>query len=355
MFQDCKKRSADVLIASTAAVTTNPLLPPYGKKYVSSQPLPPVSTLVRGTGRRSAFDAGSDGYHTPSPMSETSDHHGILGHGSVDDVESPLPSPTGHLVQHGHHGHHHHHLHHHHVQHDAHLSPLSDDVHRRLQYYSGSSSPMQSGTASTSPSSVNTVSTFYDLRVNVKDEQFLANCLPTPGSPDSSVDLHGPTNTSSSAMMTPVQPLDAMLDHHQNFVQHHHHHHHHHQHDANQQQEHQQQVTGLVESVDLELERSETPNETLSHSCGSDSESSKNASGKRSNKEVAPQVIKKRRLAANARERRRMNNLNSAFDRLRDVVPALGNDRQLSKYETLQMAQSYITALCELLQWGVVT
>lgn len=75
--------------------------------------------------------------------------------------------------------------------------------------------------------------------------------------------------------------------------------------------------------------------------------------GKRSSssqKPVAPQVMKKRRLAANARERRRMNNLNTAFDRLRDVVPALGNDRQLSKYETLQMAQSYITALCELLQ-----
>lgn len=71
---------------------------------------------------------------------------------------------------------------------------------------------------------------------------------------------------------------------------------------------------------------------------------------KRQLKTVAPQVMKKRRLAANARERRRMNNLNSAFDKLRDVVPALGNDRQLSKYETLQMAQSYITALCELLQ-----
>jgi len=71
---------------------------------------------------------------------------------------------------------------------------------------------------------------------------------------------------------------------------------------------------------------------------------------KRQLKAVAPQVMKKRRLAANARERRRMNNLNTAFDKLRDVVPALGNDRQLSKYETLQMAQSYITALCELLQ-----
>ncbi|CAL1260746.1 unnamed protein product [Larinioides sclopetarius] len=44
-----------------------------------------------------------------------------------------------------------------------------------------------------------------------------------------------------------------------------------------------------------------------------------------------------------------MHSLNVAFDRLRDVVPSIGNDRKLSKYETLQMAQSYITALSELL------
>lgn len=64
---------------------------------------------------------------------------------------------------------------------------------------------------------------------------------------------------------------------------------------------------------------------------------------------VQPEVTKKRRLAANARERRRMNSLNDAFDRLRDVVPSLGNDRKLSKFETLQMAQTYIAALNELL------
>ncbi|XP_049800072.1 protein Fer3-like [Schistocerca nitens] len=58
----------------------------------------------------------------------------------------------------------------------------------------------------------------------------------------------------------------------------------------------------------------------------------------------------RRRLAANARERRRMQNLNRAFDRLRTHLPSLGNDRQLSKYETLQMAQTYITALYDLLQ-----
>ncbi|KAK6644863.1 hypothetical protein RUM43_001136 [Polyplax serrata] len=63
-----------------------------------------------------------------------------------------------------------------------------------------------------------------------------------------------------------------------------------------------------------------------------------------------PAVLKKRRLAANARERRRMNGLNEAFDRLREVIPSLGADHKLSKFETLQMAQSYIHALCDLLE-----
>ncbi|RZF45936.1 hypothetical protein LSTR_LSTR008313 [Laodelphax striatellus] len=67
-------------------------------------------------------------------------------------------------------------------------------------------------------------------------------------------------------------------------------------------------------------------------------------------KTASPGVLRKRRLAANARERRRMQNLNKAFDRLRHVLPSLGNDRQLSKYETLQMAQTYINALYDLLQ-----
>lgn len=64
---------------------------------------------------------------------------------------------------------------------------------------------------------------------------------------------------------------------------------------------------------------------------------------------ASPTVLKKRRLAANARERRRMNGLNDAFDKLRDVVPALGSDVKLSKFETLQMALTYITALGDLL------
>lgn len=71
---------------------------------------------------------------------------------------------------------------------------------------------------------------------------------------------------------------------------------------------------------------------------------------KKRGKQVSPVIKRKRRLAANARERRRMQNLNQAFDKLRQYLPQLGNDRQLSKHETLQMAQTYITALYDLLQ-----
>ena len=54
-------------------------------------------------------------------------------------------------------------------------------------------------------------------------------------------------------------------------------------------------------------------------------------------------------MAANARERKRMQGLNTAFDRLRKVVPQWGQDKKLSKYETLQMALSYIMALSRIL------
>ncbi|XP_001360473.2 transcription factor 15 [Drosophila pseudoobscura] len=69
---------------------------------------------------------------------------------------------------------------------------------------------------------------------------------------------------------------------------------------------------------------------------------------------LSPTVQKRRRQAANARERKRMNGLNEAFDRLREVVPAPSIDQKLSKFETLQMAQSYILALCDLLNNGDV-
>ncbi len=67
------------------------------------------------------------------------------------------------------------------------------------------------------------------------------------------------------------------------------------------------------------------------------------------------QIEKTRRIAANARERRRMNGLNTAFDRLRTVLPSsmFQQQRRFSKYETLQMAQSYIAALQSILQLNI--
>ncbi|OWA51018.1 hypothetical protein BV898_15520 [Hypsibius exemplaris] len=58
---------------------------------------------------------------------------------------------------------------------------------------------------------------------------------------------------------------------------------------------------------------------------------------------------KVRRLQANARERKRMHGLKEAFDLLRERLPAWANDRQMSKYDTLLMAQTYIVKLQEIL------
>ena len=71
---------------------------------------------------------------------------------------------------------------------------------------------------------------------------------------------------------------------------------------------------------------------------------------KKATRPPSPAVLKKRRLAANTRERRRMNGLNDAFERLREVVPSLGSDHKLSKFETLQMAQTYIGSLRQLIK-----
>ena len=62
-------------------------------------------------------------------------------------------------------------------------------------------------------------------------------------------------------------------------------------------------------------------------------------------------VLQQRRLAANARERKRANKINFAFSRLRRVLPGF-QDREISKYEAIQLAQDYIKQLVEVLQTG---
>ncbi len=55
------------------------------------------------------------------------------------------------------------------------------------------------------------------------------------------------------------------------------------------------------------------------------------------------------RRAANIRERRRMFNLNSAFDRLRKKVPTFAYEKRLSRIDTLRLAMTYIRFMTELL------
>ena len=59
-------------------------------------------------------------------------------------------------------------------------------------------------------------------------------------------------------------------------------------------------------------------------------------------------VLQQRRLAANARERKRANKINFAFNRLKKVLPGF-QDREISKFEAIQLAQDYIKQLVEVL------
>ncbi|XP_017012229.2 basic helix-loop-helix transcription factor amos [Drosophila takahashii] len=117
-----------------------------------------------------------------------------------------------------------------------------------------------------------------------------------------------------------------------------------------QQQQHQSNPLGKIQGRSSKYwnkQQRSKPYDKLSTSMSSSASSASSTSG--SSTGFGGEVLKKRRLAANARERRRMNSLNDAFDKLRDVVPSLGHDRRLSKYETLQMAQAYIGDLVTLL------
>lgn len=55
------------------------------------------------------------------------------------------------------------------------------------------------------------------------------------------------------------------------------------------------------------------------------------------------------RRAANIRERRRMFNLNEAFDKLRRKVPTFAYEKRLSRIETLRLAITYIGFMTELM------
>ncbi|XP_053120696.1 fer3-like protein [Hemicordylus capensis] len=60
-------------------------------------------------------------------------------------------------------------------------------------------------------------------------------------------------------------------------------------------------------------------------------------------------ITSAQRQAANIRERRRMFNLNEAFDQLRKKVPTFAYEKRLSRIETLRLAIGYIAFMTELL------
>ncbi|KAH1011459.1 protein Fer3 [Dendroctonus ponderosae] len=74
------------------------------------------------------------------------------------------------------------------------------------------------------------------------------------------------------------------------------------------------------------------------------------SNGSQSNKKPRRRVATiAQRRAANIRERRRMFNLNEAFDKLRRKVPTFAYEKRLSRIETLRLAITYISFMTELL------
>lgn len=66
---------------------------------------------------------------------------------------------------------------------------------------------------------------------------------------------------------------------------------------------------------------------------------------KRSNSlSIAESMFKDQRSIANIRERQRTQNLNSAFENLKKIIPTLSTDK-LSKIQTLKIAKAYIQFL----------
>ncbi|XP_076349072.1 pancreas transcription factor 1 subunit alpha-like isoform X3 [Tachypleus tridentatus] len=72
---------------------------------------------------------------------------------------------------------------------------------------------------------------------------------------------------------------------------------------------------------------------------------------KRRRRKCHDQMIHQR-LAANLRERRRMQSINDAFEGLRAHIPTLPYEKRLSKVDTLRLAIGYIGFLSELVNSG---
>lgn len=263
-----------------------------GKDMVigSNQGLPPVSTLcVQPTSNHCAlYDNNSDGWHTPSPAAS---HRSVSPTTCVSSESSDSSFLTigGHRVANSRGGGYNHHQ------------------QQQQQQYNNN----------------NNNQSMMDNKCYAQMHSYPpVTTSPELGEKKSQVVVNGKRRTSerSSRKRKSSEPVDVKTE----LLQ-------------DEKDEGGSIASELSERVEMELESDE---EVLDE---------EQQGGGRNGKYISSTVVKKRRLAANARERRRMQNLNNAFDRLRRYLPQLGNDRQLSKFETLQMAQSYITALYDLL------
>ncbi|XP_046986347.1 heart- and neural crest derivatives-expressed protein 1-like [Schistocerca americana] len=155
-----------------------------------------------------------------------------------------------------------------------------------------------------------------------------------------------------------LAPYSSLWDHH-----HHHHHHHHHRHAGAAGVAGPGAMVGYPGAhPDLIGFASELWSAAPQHRAqcmlqqrfGSHSAVSGTAASTGSHKKPRRRVATMaQRRAANIRERRRMFNLNEAFDKLRRKVPTFAYEKRLSRIETLRLAITYISFMSELLTGGV--
>ncbi|XP_074842295.1 fer3-like protein [Carettochelys insculpta] len=93
--------------------------------------------------------------------------------------------------------------------------------------------------------------------------------------------------------------------------------------------------------------------EGLARACCADEEEEEEERGRGASLLGRPRrkrvITSAQRQAANIRERKRMFNLNEAFDQLRKKVPTFAYEKRLSRIETLRLAIVYISFMTELL------
>jgi hypothetical protein len=109
----------------------------------------------------------------------------------------------------------------------------------------------------------------------------------------------------------------------------------------------QNNLARLNESYCLEDEDDDDDDEDDDQSGSDTADGQVTASGGKRRKSY--NQLTHQRQAANMRERRRMQNINDAFEGLRSQLPTLPYEKKISKVDTLKMAIGYINFLTDLL------